>query len=265
MADSAAHYNPDDFATLRLVEDTHFWFVGRNDILGAALATLTAEGFEPKSVLEVGCGTGNTLRVLRESFPNAALVGMDAYHAGLLHARPRTDARLVEGRLEHLPFRRPFSLIAMFDVLEHIEDDLGALQAIRTSLEPGGRLALTVPAGPSLWSRYDEECQHQRRYTARHLRQILTAAEFHVDYLTCFMSVTYPATWISRRLESVLAIRSRRSGRPRESAIDREMRVPPIINTVFRELLRLEVPLIRRRRSLWWGTSILAIARSRPA
>jgi len=45
MADGAAHYNPDDFAKLRLVEDAHFWFVSRNNILAAALRTLTAEGF----------------------------------------------------------------------------------------------------------------------------------------------------------------------------------------------------------------------------
>src|ERR1700730_680870 len=106
MSDGAAHYNPDDFAKLRSVEETHFWFVGRNNILGAALGTLTADGSRPRTALGVGCGTGHALRVLREALPDAALIGMDAFHAGLLYARSRTDARLVEGQIEDMPFRR---------------------------------------------------------------------------------------------------------------------------------------------------------------
>ena len=65
--------------------------------------------------------------------------------------------------------------------------------AVVESLEPGGRLMLTVPAGPSLWSRFDEESQHQRRYTDRHLREVLAAAQCRVEYMTYFMSLTYPA------------------------------------------------------------------------
>ena len=53
----------------------------------------------------------------------------------------------------------------MLDVLEHIEDDAGALAAARDALAPGGRLLLTVPAMPCLWSRHDEANCHFRRYT----------------------------------------------------------------------------------------------------
>src|SRR5260370_39475 len=116
----AARYDPDDFTRMRPVEETHFWFVSRNNILAAALGTLRTNGSTPQHVLEIGCGTGNTLRVIRESFPRAMLIGMDALHAGLLHAKNRTTASLVEGRIEAMPFRRRFALIGMFDVLEHI-------------------------------------------------------------------------------------------------------------------------------------------------
>src|SRR5205814_8541492 len=100
-----------------------------------------------------------------------------------------------------MPFGRDFALIGMFDVLEHIEDDIAALGSVRHSLAPGGRLLMTVPAAPSLWSRYDEESHHYRRYTEAHLRKALTAAHFQIEYITHFMSVTYPAIWVSRRLE----------------------------------------------------------------
>ena len=168
MPDGPAHYNPDDFARLRPVEDTHFWFVSRNDILAAALSTLPTNGSVGDCVLEIGCGTGNTLRVLREGRPHATVIGMDALHAGLLHAQSRAHARLVEGRVEDMPFGTDFALIGMFDVLEHIEDDVAALRAVRQSLAPKGQLLMTVPAAPSLWSRYDEESQHHRSVQDAH-------------------------------------------------------------------------------------------------
>jgi trans-aconitate methyltransferase len=212
------------------------------------------------ALLEVGCGTGNTLRVMRDCFPRATLIGMDAFHAGLLHARNRTEAALVAGRLEEMPFGRRFALIGMFDVLEHIADDAAALRRIHESLDRSGTLILTVPASPCLWSRFDDESHHQRRYTASKLRDVLQGAGFHVEYMTHFMSVTYPALWLSRRLERLLAVAGRRSGR--EPAIARELRVPFAVNALLARLLRLEAPAIRRRYRLPLGSSLLAIART---
>jgi SAM-dependent methyltransferase len=263
-----AHYNADDFARIRPIEETHFWFVGRNNILAAALRTLATHGSPPQRVLEIGCGTGNTLRVMRDSFPRATLIGMDALHAGLLHAKDRTTASLVEGRIEEMPFQGRFALIGMFDVLEHIEDDVAALARVNQSLDPSGSLVLTVPAGPSLWSRFDDQSRHQRRYTEPRLRSALRAARFRVDYMTHFMSVTYPALWVSRRFErfltaaKALMARRQRAGAAceRSSAIERELRVSPAINKLLGQLLRLETPVIRRRYRLPLGASLLAIA-----
>lgn len=256
-----AHYDPDDFTRIRPVEDTHFWFVSRNNILAAALERLATNGSPGGAVLEIGCGTGNTLRVIRESFPRSTLVGMDALHAGLLHAKNRTKASLVEGRIEEMPFRRPFALIAMFDVLEHIEDDVAALTRVYQSLEPSGTLIMTVPANPSLWSRFDDESRHQRRYTESHLRKALQAARFRIEYITHFMSVTYPALWLSRRLERLSAAAKGHRSEVGEPAIARELRVSRTLNKILAQLLRLETPAIRRRYHLPLGASLLAIAR----
>ena len=262
MPNAAASYNPDDFEKLRPIEDTHFWFVSRNNVLTAALAMVATKVAPTGAVLEIGCGTGNTLRVIREVLPRVTLVGMDAFHAGLLHAKHRTAASVVEARIEQMPFRKPFSLIGMFDVLEHIEDDVAALAAVHASLEAGGWFIVTVPANPLLWSRFDEESHHQRRYTESRLRQVLSGARFEVEYLTHFMSATYPALWASRHLERWLPMMVRKSAGPRESVLERELRVPRLVNAVFRQLLRLELPFIRRRCRLPVGTSLLAIARA---
>jgi hypothetical protein len=72
---------------------------------------------------------------------------------------------------DNFPFDGRFDLIAMFDVLEHIEDDRGALCTCREHLD--GCLVLTVPTFPFLWSEHDRRLHHKRRYTKRSLHELL--------------------------------------------------------------------------------------------
>jgi SAM-dependent methyltransferase len=66
-------------------------------------------------------------------------------------------------------FAAAFDTIVMFDVLEHLEDELSFLEAVLYHLQPGGLLLINVPALMSLYSRYDTALGHQRRYTLKTL------------------------------------------------------------------------------------------------
>src|SRR5260370_11422292 len=88
----------------------------------------------------------------------------------------------------------------MFDVLEHLEDDLGALRAWRLLMADRGRLILTVPAGRALWSYFDEASRHVRRYEIEELRDKLTAAGFEVEFLSPYIGILYPTLWLGRRV-----------------------------------------------------------------
>lgn len=94
-----AGYNPAHFKALFEVEDRHFWFRARNRALSAVISGLAAAFPRRCRILEVGCGDGNTLRMLEESCPGAAVVGMDLFAEGLEYARQRTRAPLVRGRM----------------------------------------------------------------------------------------------------------------------------------------------------------------------
>lgn len=243
------------------VEDEHFWFVSRNRVLAAALSTIPLVTSPAPSILEVGCGTGNTLRVLQAAFPSATVVGGDAFLAGLRFARRRTGGSLVQARIEALPFHRPFDLIGIFDVLEHIHDDGAALGHLRSLLRPGGALIMTVPAGPALWSRIDGESHHRRRYDPRRLHDVLRAGGFHPEYQTYFMAGIYPIVWIARGL-SRLRDRAAARGSRLDSALARELRIVPGLNRSLRWLLAPEASWIVRHRHVTFGTSLLAIARA---
>ena len=68
----------------------------------------------------------------------------------------------------------------MLDVLEHIEDDRGAVQKVFELLKPGGSVLLTVPARWGLWSQHDVMNGHFRRYSRKPLVELLASEGFEV-------------------------------------------------------------------------------------
>jgi SAM-dependent methyltransferase len=254
-------YDPQYFEQVAAVEDRHFWFVGRNRVLTEVLAEVARQLPPNFSALEIGCGTGNTLRVLEHVPSCGRVVGVDLFLEGLRIARTRSRCSLVCARIEQLPFRHRFDLIALFDVIEHIEHDVEALRHLRGSLAPGGRLVITVPAHPRLWSRFDEDSHHCRRYERRDLEQTLTAAGFDVELTREFMTSLYPLTRAGRALaESARAMKEKLGGTV-GPALASELRIVPGVNALLTWLLTREARRFARDRGHRTGTSILAIAR----
>ena len=257
----AGGYNPQYFAPLFEVEDGHFWFRARNEVLRAIVRreiSALAPGYH---VLEVGCGTGYVLRLLDELCAGGTVVGMDLFHEGLRLARQRTRAPLVQARVESPPFRSRFELVGIFDTLEHVEDDRAALRHLRDLLQPGGALLVTVPAYQALWSEFDDEAHHCRRYEPATLETRLLEAGFTVEYLTPFMATLYPVARIGRAASDVLRRRRRAAGRAGGSAVVEQLRIMPIVNPLLSFLLTQEARLLAGRHRLPFGTSLLALAR----
>lgn len=251
-------YDPSFFDRLASVEDRHFWFRARNrlilEISGEIARSLPADC----RVLEVGCGTGNVLRYLERSFSHGTVLGMDLWQEGLRHARRRTGCPLVRGDMRTPPFSRPFHVIGMFDVLEHIPDDRQALQHLHAMLAPGGKLLLTVPAHQSLWSYFDESAHHCRRYSRTNLHEKLTEAGYQVDTLTEFMACTFPLVWLARKLAGLRTSQNDVT-RSRQLADD-EFRIVPVFNGLLCWLLTREARWVALRHELPFGSSILAVA-----
>ncbi len=107
-------YDPTYFALLFQIEDRHFWFRARNQVIATVVKRLTADMPRGYRVLEIGCGTGNVLRVLEQVCTDGTVIGLDLFLEGLRYARQRTHAMLVQGDMLHLPFGAPFDLIGLF-------------------------------------------------------------------------------------------------------------------------------------------------------
>jgi len=254
------YYDPTFFDKLLKVEDHHFWFRARNNVIRTLVSQLTDRFKTGYHVLEVGCGNGNVLRFLESSCQHGYVFGMDIFAESLHIARRRTDCGLIQGDMQHPPFHTPFDLIGMFDVLEHLPDDLQVLRDIHAMLSPQGVLLLTVPAHPSLWSYFDSQ-HHYRRYTVAALEQKLAETGYDVEFLTQYMSVLYPAIWLVRKLTDFIDRRPAVDAERTRELTERELRIVPGVNDFLLWLLSCEVVLLRRRIHLPVGTSLVAIAR----
>lgn len=252
-------YDPAHLPLLAVAEDRHFWFRARNQMIRWVLERDARNWPARCRVLEVGCGTGKVLPELQRSYPRGSVIGMELFAEGLRLSRRRHAGGLVQADLRDAPFNAVFHVIGLFDVLEHLPDDREALRKLRALLIPAGTLVITVPAHQWLWSSFDEEVHHVRRYSRADLENVLKDAGFDVEFMTEFMMATLPFVWLNRRVLPVL--RWARGRRAAATVLNSELRIYPGLNGLLTWLLTQEAKVLRRTGWLPCGTSLLAVAR----
>ena len=84
-------YDPAFFAKLNKLEESHFWFRARRRAVGTLLCQLTSRFPDGYKVLELGCGNGGMLKLLKQSCPGGNVFGMDLFCEGLKYAALRSD------------------------------------------------------------------------------------------------------------------------------------------------------------------------------
>lgn len=143
----------------------------------------------------------------------------------------------------------------MFDVLEHIEDEAGALRQVHNLLRIGGRLFLTVPAYRFLHSADDVAAGHFRRYTLRSLRRAVQRNGFRPEFGTYLFAPLPPGVFALRTLPSLLGLRKPDVNELEGSEHVREGMSAQIVN----KLLDAEAHRIEAGRPVPFGSSCLLV------
>lgn len=171
------------------IDKDHWWFVARRRII-AALIERHRPKPGPMRILEVGAGTGSNLDLLKRFGTVDAIEPDDGARA---YAEARSGLSIKGGYLPHVPLDdAAYDLIVLLDVLEHIPGDVEALAYLRTKLAPGGRIIVTVPGAPWMWSAHDVAHHHQRRYTGIQLRDVFAKAGLRPRFMSHFNSLLFP-------------------------------------------------------------------------
>ena len=172
------------------LDQRHWWFTARRRIL-AELIERVVQPPKGARILELGAGTGHNLSMLSR-FGEVEASELDPIARKL--ASERLGSEVKEAALPDLsmfPADR-YDLIALLDVLEHVPDDKGSLEAIMTRLKPGGALLLTVPANPWMWTAHDVAHHHHRRYRKGEIERLARNAGYEIALLSPFNSLLFP-------------------------------------------------------------------------
>lgn len=230
-------------------DQVHWWYVARRRIL-ADLIRREVDLPADARILEIGCGTGHNFEVLR-GFGRLDAIEVDA------------EARaLASQRLGHAVGAAPlpelagipdgaYHLIALLDVLEHVDHRPESLRSIAARLAPGGRILVTVPAYQWMWSAHDVAHHHKLRYSRKSLRRDAEAAGLKVRRIGYFNSLLFPIAAAVRLAGKALG------------KTESDDKIPPgPLNALFTAIFGLERHLIGRV-PLPAGVSLFALLSTR--
>ena len=211
------------YGLMARIEDTHWWFAGRRRLIDAVVAdalSKTHAAGAPR-MLDIGCGTGANLSLLSR-YGDAE--GLDREPAALEFCRARGLDRVTLGSAEALPWDdATFNLVTALDVVEHLDDDTGALREMARVLRPGGRSVLFVPAFMFLWGVQDEVSHHKRRYTLPGLRDVMARAGFEVERITYANITLFAPILAGRVLMRVLGLKPASENNINHPVLDRPL------------------------------------------
>jgi len=244
---------PDIHEELFRLEGSCFWFTGRNKLLSCVLDSYFPAS---RSLHEVGCGSGFVLAHFADIRPQMRLVGSDIYISALNLAKARVPhAELIQMDARKIPFVDEFDVVGAFDILEHMDDDLGALREIYKSVKPGGGIILTVPQHRWLWSKTDEIACHKRRYSRQELMTKTEGAGFRVQWISSFITLLLPLLFLSR-LRFWLGVQKKGY-----KDVLGELMVPSALNAIFERICDLERAIISSGASFPVGGSLICVAK----
>jgi SAM-dependent methyltransferase len=217
------------------------------------------------SVLEIGVGVGGVAARLSRDYQ---YTGLDLDSESAAVARSRVTAAgnngvVIHGTTADLEPGASFDLVCAFEVIEHIEDDDGALREWREFVRPAGWLLLSVPAWHGPLGPHDEAAGHIRRYTRVGLTQLAERAGLSVERVVGY---GFPLGNALEALWHLAASRSSRRGtlEERTAHSGRRFQPPSVVGAATQALTYPFAVVQRAWANTDLGVGLILVARRLP-
>lgn len=243
-----------EYDRLYQVETKHWWFRSLHNFIRIFIPENDNET-TPLRALDIGCGTGGLLAVLRDCGYNTT--GADYARRALTYSRRRQHNNLIQVDANNLPFIGVFDLLTCIDVLEVAIADPQKLadNAIR-SLKPGGIGIFVVAAHQWLISNHDRAVNSVRRYNLPQLRALFSDSSVEIMTNSYLFFLFFPFMALHKLFNPI------QKGFNKELPSS-DLFLPPIwLNQIFYSVGWLEAMLLRRFK-FPIGTSALLVVRKR--
>lgn len=232
-------------------EKHYWWHKGKKELV-KQLYLKYFNGQKDLEILEIGCGTGEILSLLKQ-WGNTT--GLDVSQEALDYCKTHGFQNLILEDINSLDLNQhesKYDLILALDVLEHIQEDVTAMKQVYKMLKPGGMFFVTVPAYKFLWSNHDEALHHKRRYHSVEIKLKLKDVGFKILKHSHFVfTVFFPISFI-KFMENFV--------NKKAYAKTHYVPVPKFLNDLFTKILYLEAKLIKYL-YLPLGTTIVVVAK----
>ena len=229
-------------------ENQGFWAQARLVAIKKAMKLNSAN-----QLVEVGAGGGAVCVALAQD--DFEVFAIEPHLDGAM-AIARSGTPVLAGFLNDAKF--PFESVpnyGTFDVLEHLPNPDEMLKEMHRTLEAGGRLYLTVPVGQWLWGSLDETLGHQKRYSKKGMRELLTRNGFAPEREQYLFLSLVPLAWLMRALPYKL-----RRGRSSVAKISDQIAPNRQIDFICSLILKIEAK-ISQLVPLPYGLTLLVVAK----
>lgn len=240
------------------LEKEHWWYRGLRDLATRILRRPRLAGARCGRVLDVGCGSGENLRLLRDLLAPRYLGGFDLSRQAVEHAKAMLpSADVYQGDLCSPEIHAEgLDLIMACDVCTAVglPECRPGLAALVRHLRPGGWLFLHEPAGAWLYSGHDVAVGNRQRFNRSQVRTLLEALHLEVELLSYRVFALLPII-AAARLPTILRPPAARQ------AVSDVRPCPWGVNQALAALLTVENRLLAAGRRFPCGSSIVALAR----
>jgi len=246
--------NTQDYLTQKNISDLYFWYQARKILIDNLLKSKLGNFSPDRKILDIGCGTGTELEILKK-YGQVSGLDIDDSALNIIKAH---GCLTIKGDIENITLEKnSFDGICCFDVLEHLRGDQAVLEKIYTALKPGGYIFFTVPAFNFLFSTHDMFSGHHRRYGKKDLQTKLLSAGFHNVNLNYWNFLLFFPITLIRIVKKIIFINALKTQKFSTDAKP----LNSFLNKLLFELLNIENQAIKNHVRLPFGLSIFGSAK----